>query len=278
MIETLGLRALEVPTYPREGVCLEALEYALNHKKVKACLFILNYNNPLGSCMPDEKKERLVEILADREIPLIENDVYGDLTFNATRPKAAKAFDKKGLVLLCNSFNKTLAPGYRVGWTAPGRFLSQVERLKFVSTNSTASLPQMAIADYLSHGGYEHHLRKLRRHYASQISEMREAISRYFPAGTKATRPGGGQVLWVELPAGVDGLDLYERALEEKIAIAPGLIFSASQGYRNFVRLNCANPWSDRLDHAARRLGQIAAGLQGLSPARPVRKRARLAV
>jgi DNA-binding transcriptional MocR family regulator len=257
LIESLGMRAVEIPTYPRDGVCLDELESALKRHRIKACLFVLNYNNPLGSCMPDEKKERLVRMLAEREIPLIENDVYGDMTFSATRPKAAKAFDRKGLVLLCNSFNKTLAPGYRVGWAASGRFHARVEHLKFVTSNATASLPQMAVAEYLATGGYEHHLRKLRRAMSEQVACMTEAVSRYFPPGTKATRPAGGQVIWVELPAGTDSLEVYQRALRSRIAIAPGHIFSAKQNFQNFIRLNCGNPWSEIFEKAVQRLGQI---------------------
>lgn len=259
MIESLGMRACEIPTYPRTGICLDELKARLHSCRIKACLFTLNFSNPLGSCMPDDKKKLLVEMLSEREIPLIEDDIYGSIAFGETRPKVAKAFDRKGWVLLCDSFTKTLAPGYRVGWTAPGRFKTQVEYLKFVSTSATASLPQMAIAEYLSTGGYDHHLRKIRRFYSEQIQRTGEAISRYFPSGTKATRPTGGQVVWVELPITIDSLDLYRRALREKISIAPGPIFSAKKKFKNFIRLNCGNPWSARIEAALAKLGEIIA-------------------
>lgn len=262
LIESLGMRAVEIPTYPREGVCLDALAYALEHQEIQACLFVLNYNNPLGSCMPDEKKQRLVEMLAEREIPLIENDIYGDLAFSDNRPRAAKSFDRRGLVLLCDSFNKTLAPGYRVGWVAPGRFQARIEYLKFITTCTAASMTQMAVAEFLTTGGYAHHLRKLRRFYAAEIRRMTEAVAQYFPPGTKATRPAGGQLLWVELPPGVDSLELYRRALQHRIAIAPGPIFSAKQKYRNFIRLNCGNPWSDPIEQAMKQLGRLIVGLR----------------
>lgn len=257
MIESLGMRACEIPTYPREGICLDELEARLDCCWIKACLFTLNYSNPLGSCMPDEKKRRLVEMLTAREIPLIEDDIYGNLTFGEARPKTAKSFDREGWVLLCDSFTKTLAPGYRVGWTAPGRFKVEVEYLKYVSTSATATLPQMAIASFLATGGYDHHLRKMRRFYAEQIQRMTEAIARYFPAGTRATRPAGGQVLWIGLPEPIDSLELYRRALAEKISIAPGPIFSAKRKFKNFIRLNCGNPWSPRLEGALARLGEM---------------------
>ena len=251
------MKACEIPTYPREGICLDELAKSLDRCCIKTCLFSPNFSNPLGSCMPDEKKQRLVALLAERAIPLIEDDIYGDLAFAPTRPKAAKAFDKQGMVLLCSSYSKTLAPGYRVGWAAPGRFQEKVELLKFVNTGATATLPQMAIADFLANGGYEHHLRKIRRCYEHLVQQMSGSVTRHFPAGTKITRPSGGHVLWVELPAGINSLELLDRALACKISIAPGPIFSAKQRFQNFIRLNCGNPWSDAIEGAIVKLGQI---------------------
>jgi DNA-binding transcriptional MocR family regulator len=258
IIESLGMKALEIPTDPRDGIVLDALSSAIRRQKVKACLFVTNFSNPLGSCMPDANKKSLVELLTRREIPLIEDDIYGDLWFGATRPRTAKSYDKQGLVLLCSSFSKTLAPGYRVGWTAPGRFKPQVESLKFTSSMATVTAPQMAIAEFLQSGGYDRYLRKLRRVLMTQVQQMSNAIGRYFPAGTKVTRPQGGYVLWVELPRSVDSLDLHRRALEQKISIAPGPIFSAQQKYKNFIRLSCGLPWSEKVDKAVQTLADLA--------------------
>ncbi len=159
---------------------------------------------------------------------------------------------------MCSSFSKTLAPGYRVGWTAPGRFRPQVESLKFTSSMATATAPQMAIAEFLQSGGYDRYLRKLRRILAAQVEQMRHAVSRYFPAGTKITCPQGGYVLWVELPRSADALDLHRRALAQKISIAPGPIFSAKQKYKNFIRISCGLPWSERVERAVQILGELA--------------------
>ena len=258
IIQSLGMRVCEIPTHPRDGICLEELEKRLKCCRIKACVFALNYSNPLGSCMPDEKKAQLVQMLSGRRIPLIEDDIYGNLTFGINRPKAAKAYDKDGWVLLCDSFTKTLSPGARVGYVAPGRFGKKIEFLKYVSTSATASLPQMAIAEFLLNGGYDHHLRKMRRFFSTQMQLMSEAVSRYLPAGTKATRPDGGMCLWVELPEKVSALKLYDRALAAGIGIAPGPLFSAKQRFQNFIRLNCGNPWSDAIEQAIRTVGQIA--------------------
>lgn len=258
VIESLGMKALEIATHPRDGMDLEALEHAIKRNRVKACMMIPNFNNPLGSCMPDKNKRALVDMLSRREIALIEDDIYGDFYFGNRRPKTAKAFDREGLVLLCSSFSKTLAPGYRVGWAAPGRFKFHVEQLKFMNTLATATLPQMTIAQFLESGGYDRHLRRLRKALATQVQLVSLAISRYFPEGTRVTRPLGGFVLWVELPKSVNSLELHRKALREKIGIIPGSLFSPKQRYQNFIRLSCGLPWSDRLEQALINLGRLA--------------------
>lgn len=256
-IEMLGLNALEIPTHPDHGISIDALAYALEHNRISACLLVSNFSNPQGSCIPDESKKSLVDLLASHEVPLIEDDIYGDLSFQDERPIVAKAFDKEGLVLLCSSFSKTIAPGYRVGWVAPGRFQKQVERLKVLSNLATTTPTQLAIAEFLANGGYDHHLRKVRRIYRNQTLRMTHAVMKYFPDGTRVTQPLGGFVLWVELPRHVDALKLYEGALEAGITIAPGPIFSAKEKYGNCVRLN-AGYWSDRTERALITVGHLA--------------------
>lgn len=260
VLETLGLKALEIPTSPRDGISLEALAFALDHNPVRACIVISNFNNPLGSLMPEAHKKELVEILARREVPLIENDIFGELGFGDQRPPTAKAFDRQGLVLLCSSFSKSLFPGFRVGWTAPGRFRSRVEWLKYTTTHATPTLAQLALAEFMAGGGFQQHLRRVRKVYAQRLGSMRRAVIRHFPEGIRVTRPAGGFLLWVQLPDKVDSQELYKRALENGIAITPGHIFSASDRYRDFIRLNAAQ-WSEEKDWAMRRLGLLTAEL-----------------
>lgn len=257
IIGALGMKALEIPTHPRDGVSLDALEYALDRERIKACLFTPTFQNPLGCSMPEDNRKRLVAMLGARGIPLIEDDIYGDIAFGPERPRAAKAFDAEGMVLLCDSFSKTLAPGYRVGWCAPGRYQKAVEHLKFTTSIASATLPALAIAEFLATGGYEHHLRKVRRVYAEQVRLMTEVIVQTFPDGTKVTRPQGGHVLWVEMPAKIDSMDLFHRALAARISIAPGILFSAKQKYRNCMRLNCGTPWGKPVEDALKTLGML---------------------
>jgi DNA-binding transcriptional MocR family regulator len=261
LIESLGMRALEIPANAGTGLDLAHLSAALRQHRVRACLFVPSFSNPLGALVSDGAKKELVAMLARRDIPLIEDDIYGDLHFDGPRPLPAKAFDKQGLVMLCGSFSKTLAPGYRVGFCVPGRFFEKVERLKFAQTVGTATLPQMAIADFLENGGYERHLRRLRRALADQVARVSDAIISAFPAGTRISRPRGGFVLWVEMPPGKSALDLHARAVAEKISIAPGPIFSAKQRFGSCFRVSAGFPWSEKIDRSIRTLGAIARDL-----------------
>jgi len=259
-IQWMGLKVLEIPSSPGEGMNLDVLKYAIKHTPVHACIVIANFNNPLGSVMSDEKKRELVAILAQHDIPLIEDDVYGDLFYGPVRPSSTKAYDDKGLVLYCSSFSKTLAPGYRVGWIVPGRFQQKVEDLKSLLNIATATPTQLAIAEFLANGGYDHHLRTVRRIYARQIAQVRAAICRYFPKGTRVSSPEGGFVLWIEMPEDIDALSLHEEALREGISIAPGTIFTTGDKFRNCIRLNTAF-WSEQIEQALETLGEIAEGI-----------------
>ncbi len=255
-MESMGLKALEIPTHHSEGINIETLGFAIEQTPVKACLVISNYNNPLGSCIPDDKKKSLVQLLDDADVPLIEVDISGELHFADPRPSVCKAYDKKGSVLLCSSFSKTLAPGYRVGWVATGKYQAKIEWLKYTFSLATATLPQMAIAEYLKSGGYEHHMRKVRRAYAYNVSRMYEAITKHFPEGTRVTRPKGGFVLWIQMPKTVDSNVLYKAALNAGITLSPGYLFSATTRYKNYIRLN-ASRWSDEISHGIVRLGEL---------------------
>ncbi|NJD62860.1 MAG: PLP-dependent aminotransferase family protein [Deltaproteobacteria bacterium] len=257
-IQWMGLKVLEIPSTPQEGMNLDVLRYAIRNNPVHACLIISNFNNPLGSVMPEEKKRELVALLAQHDIPLIEDDVNGDLAFGPSRPTAVKAYDEKGLVLYCSSFSKTLAPGYRVGWIVPGRYQRKIQQLKALFNIATATPTQLAVAEFLTSGGYDHHLRTIRRIYSRQVARVRDAVGRHFPLGTRVTRPEGGYVLWVEMPDGVDAFRLYEGALKAGISIAPGTLFTATgDRYRNCIRLNAAF-WSERTEQALETLGAMA--------------------
>jgi DNA-binding transcriptional MocR family regulator len=265
-IEALGLKVLEIPTHPRDGLSLEHLERAIEQHAVRACLVIGCYNNPLGSCAPEQAKRDLLALLAKHDLPLIEDDIYGELSHDGQRPPPYKAFDRDERVLLCGSFSKSITPGIRVGYIIPGgRWQRQVEHLKFTTNIACSGIPQAAVAELLAGGGFDRHLRRLRPLYARFVAEMADAVLQKFPDGTRCTRPTGGHVLWVELPKQIDALKLYELAVQARMTIAPGHLFSATPRYRNFIRLN-APFWSPETDRAIGRLGDLTAHLAKARP------------
>ncbi len=257
VLERLKLKAVEIPVHPREGMDLAVLAQTLDKHPVKAVWCMTNFQNPVGASMPEAKKQALVELLSRHQVPLIEDDVYAELYYAQQAPKPAKAFDTQGLVMHCGSFSKSLAPGYRIGWVAAGRFAQKIERLKLM-TSLCASMPaQAAIADYLQHGGYDRHLRKLRYALEGQQANMLAAIARHFPAQTRVSQPAGGYFLWLELPEQMDALKLFHMALAQGISIAPGPIFSPTRRFGNCIRLNYGSPWSEAAERAMETLGRI---------------------
>jgi DNA-binding transcriptional MocR family regulator len=266
VLEALDLRVLEIPCSPTDGLDLAALRAALAAYPLRAVIAVTNFSNPLGACMPEANKRALVDLLAERQIPLIEDDLYGDLHFTPRRPVVARSFDTQGGVILCSSYSKSLTPGFRVGWIAPGRWAEKIERLKAALNLFSPLPPQLAIAEFLESGGFEQMLRRMRRVYALKIEKMADAVLRAFPQGTRVSTPQGGYVLWVQLPEAVDSLALYRRALEQGITFAPGYLFAPNDRYRNYIRLNAAM-LSTETEWAVRRLGdltnQILSGTPG---------------
>ena len=258
IIQRLGLLAVEIPMEPSCGVNLDKLEQAIEKHKIKAVLLMTNFQNPLGCTMPDAGKRSLVELLAKHDIPLVEDDVYAELAYDGIHRKAAKAYDRDGLVMHCSSFTKWISAGRRIGWVSAGRFAKKVRELKFVTTLTAPPYAQAAIYDYLAHGPVTKDLHNLRQTLSQNLRLMVQAIGEHFPEDTRVSRPEGGYILWVELPEGADVMQLYQAALEEHISIAPGPMFSASRGFGNYMRLNFGLAWDERMQTAVRRVGELA--------------------
>jgi DNA-binding transcriptional MocR family regulator len=258
-LQRRGLKAIEVATDCREGIDLGRLAQVLEKRRPAACWLMTNFQNPLGSLMPDRKKRDLVALLTRHDVPLIEDDVYGELYRGDTAPRSAKSFDRRGLVMHCASFSKTLAPGYRVGWTAAGRFAEQVERLKLMTLLTGAIPTQAAVAAYLQDGGYDPHLRRLRRSLADQQAAVVGAVQRHFPEGTRVSLPQGGYFIWLEFEKQVDAVDLFWAATAQGVSIAPGPMFSARDEFRHCIRLNTGQVWSRKVEDAIVRIGRLVA-------------------
>ncbi|MBL1419855.1 MAG: PLP-dependent aminotransferase family protein [Alphaproteobacteria bacterium] len=263
LLKALGLKVLEIPTDAHNGIDTAALETALNSKKISACLFSSSINNPLGMTMSDAKKLQILALLNQYDVPLIEDDIMGDLYFGETRPKPFIAFENSDNVIYCSSFSKTIAPGYRIGWIVTKQHMPQIMDNKLATSLSSPTLTQVAMADYLSSSGYENQLRRIRRIFANNVDRMTRAIEQYFPAGTRVSRPSGGFLLWLELPYQIDGKALFKQALDKGICFAPGTVFSPNpevdNRFANCMRLSCGHEWNEQIDKAIQTLGKMAA-------------------
>ncbi|MDX6191947.1 PLP-dependent aminotransferase family protein [Flavobacterium sp. Fl-318] len=253
---SMGLKVLEVATHPVSGIDIDAFEQLL--PEINICLLVPNFNTPLGYCMSDENKKRIVTLLEKYNIPLIEDDTYGDLYFGTERPKCCKSFDTTGNVLWCSSVSKTLAPGYRAGWVAPGKYKDQIIKLKLIHSISSSAIIHEAVGNFLMTGRHDNHLRRLRKTLQQNYQHYALAIVEYFPLGTKISRPQGGLTLWIEFPVEIDTTELYNHALKNKISIAPGRMFSLQNQFQNCMRLCMGLPWTEDLKLKLKQLGNLA--------------------
>ncbi|HEX6193870.1 MAG TPA: PLP-dependent aminotransferase family protein [Chitinophagaceae bacterium] len=256
-IESMGLKVVEISSCPVTGFELDCFKDAIKKFPIKAVVVIPNFNNPLGGCMPDEKKKELVELITKHNIPLIEDDIYGELYFGKNRPHTCKYYDTKGMVMHCSSLSKSLSPGYRIGWTIPGKFFDKVKQLKRINNISSPTLTQAAIAHFLQNGRYEYHLKFLRKALHTQCLRYMQAIIDYFPEDSKVSRPHGGFVLWVQLNKKVNAFKLRTEAMKHNISIVPGKIFSASCDHSNCIRISFGKPWDDDADYGLMMLGKL---------------------
>ena len=261
LADLLGLKVIEIPCDPDTGLSLEALQLAASQWPIKALVLTARLSNPLGGSVPDGRQKQLLKLAANFDIQIVEDDIYGELLFDVGAIRALKSNDTEGRVIYCSSFSKTISPGVRIGWILPGRYREEIKRLQTFSTHSACSVTQMGVAAYLENGGYDRHLRYIRHEYRKNLSAFQLAVQRYFPEGTQMTRPTGGFILWVSLPARVNTKELHVQALKRGISIAPGLIFSNTEQFNHCVRLNCALPWTAEAERALKTLGELAGEL-----------------
>jgi DNA-binding transcriptional MocR family regulator len=265
LIDSLGMLAIEVETCPEEGVTLGELRRTLEQHDVRACMFSTTLGNPLGVTMPEHDRLRMVEILEEFDTVLIEDDVYGDLRFDGVRPVPAQFLKNSDRIITCGSFSKTVAPGYRIGWIVTERYIDEIARLKRAFSCSSGLLQQLTLADFLASGDYARHLKVLRPILKQNADRMSALVAEHFPATTRTSRPVGASVLWLEMPASVDAIQLFDEAMAVGISIAPGQIFSPSNRYSNFLRLSYGHPWSEKTEDALRWIGQRIGELSKLN-------------
>lgn len=257
LIETLGMKALEIYTCTEDGVCINELSSALSQHPIKACLFSTAINNPLGSMASDAQRQAMVSLLEKHNIPLIEDDVYSELYFTEHKPKPAQLYSEKGLVMTCSSFSKTAAPGYRTGWLLPGKYEEKAKRIKRAQSSSTPMLQQWTLNEYIQGGDYDRHLCVLRKKLIYNCERMRALIAEHFPSEVCISKPLGGSVLWVRCQSHVNTSDFFQQALEQGVSFAPGIIFSPSGKYANYMRISYGVLWSEKVESAVEALGKL---------------------
>lgn len=256
LIRDLGLRVIEIPVDPRSGLLVGALAAALKKHRIAACVVQPHFQNPIGSLMPDSSKRELAALADEHGFTLIEDDVYGDLSHDGSRPQSLANYSER--VIHCGSVSKTIAPGLRVGWLVPGPHLEEIRRLKGIQAPWNGTLSELVVAGFLDAGGYDRHLRCIRGLYAQQCGQVRDAVLQYFPEIARVNHPAGGFVLWIEMPQGFDARAFAAAALEKGISISPGPIFSASGKLNQCFRLSCGFAFGDRTVEAIATLGKLA--------------------
>ncbi|MCB1043174.1 MAG: PLP-dependent aminotransferase family protein [Acidobacteria bacterium] len=257
LLDNLGLKAVVVPAHPNTGVDIKQLAMTLEKQPIKAILLVPSFNNPLGCSVPQDERSTLVKLAVRHRVPIIEDDVYGDLYLEGERPKPLKSFDTDGWVILCSSFSKTLAPGLRVGYAVSERFRDSLKQVQFMSTLAPATPTQETVAAFIQSGHYQRHLKKLRQQLKGLLAQFTAQLERCFPEGTRIAHPLGGFVLWLALPNGTDSFKLFDRAKQYQISFVPGPLFSPRDEYRNCIRLTYAHPFDDTVKSKIQLLGQL---------------------
>lgn len=259
LIEALGLRILELPSSPTGGIDIDSLEDAFKRWQVSVLIVSPCYSTPTGSCLSDRDKQSILALCLGFDVAIIEDDIYGELTFGLDRPRTLHSYDETGNVLLCSSLSKCLSRDLRIGWIAPGKYQQEISRLKIITSLSTSSSLQAGITDYMQRGFFERYLRKKRIHLSKQCIQLQHLIPELLPTAVSWTRPAGGLTLWLELPQSVNTTELYRQALEKGITITPGALFTSQHKYQNFLRLSFAHEWTEGRISALAEVGNILA-------------------
>jgi DNA-binding transcriptional MocR family regulator len=257
IIQALKLKALEIPTHPKTGISIEALEMALEQWPIKVLQITPTCNNPLGYVMPEENKQRLITLANRHDFAIIEDDIYGDLAYAHPRPRSVKSYDTQGRVLFCSSFSKTVSPAFRTGWCAPGRYIEQFKHMKYVSTACGSVLQPRAIAEFVAQGYYNRHIKTMRAQYLRNRDRMIDLVTRYFPSSIRMTYPQGGYLLWIDLPETIDTTRLNQRLADYLLSIAAGTLFTASEKFKHCLRINYAQDITSEIEDAIIIIGNV---------------------
>src|SRR5205085_307176 len=241
-----------------DGMCTDQVEAALARSRAKLIYVVTEFSNPKGTSLSAERRAHLVELARRYRVPILEDDPYGELRYQGTRRLPLAALDREGWVIRASTFSKTLSPGLRIGWvTASSEIIQEMVIAKQAADLHTSTVEQLADARMLETFDYDGHIANLRAVYGERCMMMREAIEAHFPAETRWTRPEGGLFLWVKLPEQIKAREVFEEALEEKVAFVTGDAFFAGAPRHNFIRLNFSNQRPEMIEEGIRRIAKV---------------------
>ncbi len=249
---------IEVPTND-DGISVEAMAKILEMEEKPRLIYVIpNFQNPAGRSWTTETRIKFMELMEKYDIPIVEDDPYGNLIFEGETPPSLKSMDKKGNVIYLGSFSKILCPGLRTGWIcAREDILRKFVVVKQCADIHSNSLAQEIIATYLEHNDINEQIEKIKQLYRHRKDLMIAAIEKYFPAECKYTNPNGGMFIWVEMPDGFNTRDILKDALAEKVAFIPGGGFFPAEENEKCFRLNFSTMHDDRIEEGIKRLGRI---------------------
>lgn len=257
LAQMLRYRLLELPTNPITGMDISSLRKAIETKNIQLCLVMGNYSNPFGSCSPPEYQKELVSLLELHNIPLIEDDVFGELYFDRHIPTCCKTFDQTGNVLFCSSVSKILAGGYRVGWLAPGKYKERILRARPYHPQTCNTVTHEAVAGFMENNSYENYLKGIRQKLHINSLKYQHAVHQYFPENIKLTQPNGGIHFWLELEKNKDAIRLYNKAMASRIGITPGRMYTMQNQFNNCFTLNFSPDLDTKVEKALSQLGRF---------------------
>lgn len=256
--KSYGSKFIEVPT-DKDGMIMEELEKILEvTENVKMIYVIPDFQNPTGITWTLERRKKFIEIISKYEIPVLEDNPYGELRFEGESLPSLKSMDKKGLVIFLGTFSKILCPGYRLGWTcASQNILKKFIFVKQVADLQASSISQIEVSKFIDLYNLDNHVKKINEVYARRRDLMLETMKEEFPEGVEYTYPEGGLFIWVELPKHLDSRIIMKDCLANNVAYVPGGSFFPNGGTENCFRLNYSNMSDDRIVEGIKRIGLV---------------------
>jgi 2-aminoadipate transaminase len=246
-----------------DGIDLEAFERAVRGDRVKLFYGVPNFQNPSGISYSDAKRRAAADLLRGTSTLIVEDDPYGELRFFGSRKPSFRALVPENTVLL-GSFSKIFVPSFRIGWMVAARDLMEKLVIAKQATDlHTNYFGQRIVHRYLADNDVDAHIRTIREAYGNQRNAMVGAIRAHFPPSVRFSEPDGGMFLWVELPAGVAALDVFEKAIARKVAFVPGDPFYVDRKNVSTMRLNFSCVDEATIENGIRILGEVLRGVLG---------------